>query len=104
MKLEEKIIKQKLDSRLPLSEGGDAPPPSSPPSLHEKWKLARLRSSGSYISDSAKDISERHIEKEGSPTPKKTHLFEDNPLSALDELCNIIADAPMIVPWDSTTY
>ncbi|KOM54861.1 hypothetical protein LR48_Vigan10g075300 [Vigna angularis] len=44
------------------------------------------------------------IGKEGSPTPKKIHLSEDDPLDALDELCNIIVDAPMNVPWDSTTF
>ncbi|KOM54720.1 hypothetical protein LR48_Vigan10g061200 [Vigna angularis] len=53
-----KIIKQKSDSRLPLSKDGDPPHPS-PPSQHEKWKLARIRPSGSYTSDSAREISER---------------------------------------------
>ncbi|KOM25025.1 hypothetical protein LR48_Vigan45s002700 [Vigna angularis] len=44
------------------------------------------------------------IGQEGSPTPKKTHLFEDDPLGALDELAKIISDAPMNVHWDSTTF
>ncbi|KOM57965.1 hypothetical protein LR48_Vigan11g099800 [Vigna angularis] len=52
-------MKQKSDSRLPLSEGGDPPPPPSPPSRHDKWKLARIRPSGSYTSESAREISER---------------------------------------------
>ncbi|XP_052724022.1 uncharacterized protein LOC128193876 [Vigna angularis] len=52
-------MKQKSDSRLPLSEGCDPPPPPSPPSRHEKWKLARIRPSGSYTSESAREISER---------------------------------------------
>ncbi|KOM54862.1 hypothetical protein LR48_Vigan10g075400 [Vigna angularis] len=34
-KFEEKIMKQKSDSRLSLSEGGDPPPPPSPPSRHK---------------------------------------------------------------------
>ncbi|KOM41437.1 hypothetical protein LR48_Vigan04g163500 [Vigna angularis] len=97
MKLEEKIMKQKLDSRLSLSEGGDPSPPPSPPSRHEKWKLARLRSSGSYTSDTTREIYERITDQEGSPTPKKTHLSEDDPLGALDELVNIISDASMSV-------
>ncbi|KOM50264.1 hypothetical protein LR48_Vigan08g109100 [Vigna angularis] len=42
--------------------------------------------------------------QEGSPTPKKTHLCKDDPLGVLDELVNIIADASVIVPWDSTTF
>ncbi|KOM40978.1 hypothetical protein LR48_Vigan04g117600 [Vigna angularis] len=42
--------------------------------------------------------------QEVSHTPKKTHLFEDDPLDALDELVNIIAYVSMIVPWDSTTF
>ncbi|KOM29401.1 hypothetical protein LR48_Vigan661s003800 [Vigna angularis] len=42
--------------------------------------------------------------KERSPTPKKTHLSKDDSLGVLDELCNIIADVPMIVPWDSTIF
>ncbi|KOM37328.1 hypothetical protein LR48_Vigan03g070900 [Vigna angularis] len=50
---------KKSDSRLPLSEGGYPPPPPSPPSRHEKWKLARIRSSGSYTSDIAREMSER---------------------------------------------
>ncbi|XP_052727001.1 uncharacterized protein LOC108332271 isoform X1 [Vigna angularis] len=58
-KLEEKIMKQKSDSRLPLSEGGDPLPPPSPPSRHDKWKLARMRPSGSYTSESVREISER---------------------------------------------
>ncbi|KOM34880.1 hypothetical protein LR48_Vigan02g103000 [Vigna angularis] len=52
-------MKQKSDNRLPLSEGGDPPPPPLPPPWHEKWKLAHLRSSGSYTSDSVREISER---------------------------------------------
>ncbi|KOM55275.1 hypothetical protein LR48_Vigan10g116700 [Vigna angularis] len=97
-------MKQKSDSRLPLSKGGDPPPPPSPPSRHEKWKLARIRPSGSYTSESTREIFERIIGQEGSPTPKKTHLSEDDPLGALDELAKIISDAPMIVHWDSTTF
>ncbi|KOM57486.1 hypothetical protein LR48_Vigan11g051900 [Vigna angularis] len=46
---------------------------------------------------------DEEIGQEGSPTPKKTHLSEDNPLSALDELAKLISDASMNVHWDSTT-
>ncbi|KOM51846.1 hypothetical protein LR48_Vigan09g050500 [Vigna angularis] len=45
-----------------------------------------------------------HIGQEGSPPPKKTHLSEDDPLGALDELAKIISDVPMNVHWDSTTF
>ncbi|KOM49867.1 hypothetical protein LR48_Vigan08g069400 [Vigna angularis] len=225
-------MKQKSDNRLPLFKGGDDPPPPSPPSWHEKWKLAHIGSSGSYTSDIDREISERiqyehygnrpppspvaehavapigrsdkgscsaasalgddmddtrpchlyilspigtmlvargivyetttvvhgvelaedevkvvvdevivpnalvlvptkefftmeeafksfvawprHLAgdvsdplqtgKDGSPTPKKTHLFEDDSLGVLDELLNIISDKPMIIPWDSTIF
>ncbi|KOM26428.1 hypothetical protein LR48_Vigan272s001600 [Vigna angularis] len=46
----------------------------------------------------------QQIGQEGSPTSKKTHLSEDDPLGALDELAKIISDASMIVHWDSTTF
>ncbi|KOM28053.1 hypothetical protein LR48_Vigan492s001700 [Vigna angularis] len=84
-------MKQKSDSRLSLSEGGDPPPPPSPPSWHEKWKIR-------WLSRALK------IGQEGSATPKKTHLSEDDSLGALDELANIISDVPMNVHWDSTTF
>ncbi|KOM50043.1 hypothetical protein LR48_Vigan08g087000 [Vigna angularis] len=98
-------MKKKSDSRLPLSEGGDPPPPPSPPSRHDKWKLARIRPSGSYTSESAREISESiQIGQEAWPTTKKAHLSEDDPLGALDELAKIISDVPMNVHWDSTTF
>ncbi|KOM41272.1 hypothetical protein LR48_Vigan04g147000 [Vigna angularis] len=51
------------------------------------------------------DVSDLpQIGQEGSPTPKKTHLSEDEPLGALDELAKIISDAPMNLHWDSTTF
>ncbi|KOM50136.1 hypothetical protein LR48_Vigan08g096300 [Vigna angularis] len=50
------------------------------------------------------DVSDPPIGQEGSPTTKKTHLSEDDPLGALDELAKIISDASMIVHWDSTTF
>ena len=59
-KLEEKIMTEKKKSRPPPSEGEDTEPPS-PPSRHQKWKLARLRSSGNYTSDSAREISEKIV-------------------------------------------
>ena len=51
-KLEEKIMTEKKKSRHLPSKGEDIEPPS-PPSRHEKWKLTRLRTSGSYSSESA---------------------------------------------------
>jgi len=59
-KLEEKIMTEKKKSRPPPSEGEDIEPPS-PASRHQKWKLARLRSSGNYTSDSAREISEKIV-------------------------------------------
>ena len=59
-KLEEKIMSEKKKYRPPPSEGEDPQPPS-PPSRHEKWKLARRRSSGSYTSESARQISEKIV-------------------------------------------
>ncbi|KOM28581.1 hypothetical protein LR48_Vigan553s001000 [Vigna angularis] len=49
-------------------------------------------------------VSDTLIGQEGSHTPKKTHLFEDDPLGALHELVNMIANSPMIVPCDSTKF
>jgi len=51
-KLEEKIMLEKKKSKPPPFEGEDTEP-SSPPSRHQKWKLARLRTSGTYTSESA---------------------------------------------------
>jgi len=59
-KLEEKIMSKKKKSRSPPSEGEDIEPPS-PPSHHQKWKLARLRTSGNYASESAREISEKIV-------------------------------------------
>ncbi|BAT83748.1 hypothetical protein VIGAN_04095800, partial [Vigna angularis var. angularis] len=59
-KLEEKILKQKADA-IPPSQSGSPPQPPSPPSRHEKWKLARMRPSGTYSSDTAREISERIV-------------------------------------------
>jgi len=46
-KLEEKIMSEKKKSRPPPFEGEDIESPS-PPSRHQKWKLARLRTSTNY--------------------------------------------------------
>jgi len=59
-KLEEKIMSEKKKSRPPPSEGEDTEPPS-PPSRHQKWKLARLRTSGNYTSESAREISKKIV-------------------------------------------
>ena len=59
-KLEEKIMTEKKNSRPPPSEGEYIGPPS-PPSRHQKWKLARLCSSGNYTSKSAREISEKIV-------------------------------------------
>ncbi|KOM25924.1 hypothetical protein LR48_Vigan205s006100 [Vigna angularis] len=69
-------MKQKSDSRLSLSEGGDPPPPPSPPSRHEKWKLARLGSSGSYTSDIAREISERILYEDYGNRPPPSLVAE----------------------------
>jgi len=46
-KPKEKIMSEKKKSRPPPFEGEDTEPPS-PPSRHQKWKLACLRSSGNH--------------------------------------------------------
>ncbi|KOM37529.1 hypothetical protein LR48_Vigan03g091100 [Vigna angularis] len=106
-------MKQKSDSRLPLSEGGDPPPPPSPPSRHDKWKLARIRPSGSYTSKSAREISERIVEAvkevvqlpvpQGTTWMKLVHCMvynfsEDEFKVRVDEV--VIADAVLPVPTD----
>jgi len=57
-KLEEKILKEKEKSRPSPSEDDCLAPPS-PSSHHQKWKLARLRSSGTYTSEIAREISKK---------------------------------------------
>ena len=47
-KIEEKIMSEKKKSRTPPFEGEDTEPPS-PPSRHQKWKLACLPTSDNYI-------------------------------------------------------
>ena len=59
-KLEEKILKEKEKSRPPPSEDDCLAPPS-PPSRHQKWKLALLRSLGTYTSETAREISEKIV-------------------------------------------
>jgi len=52
-KLKEKIMSEKKISRPPPFKGEDIEP-FSPPSRHQKWKLARLRTLGNYTSESAR--------------------------------------------------
>jgi len=59
-KLEEKIMSEKKKSRPPPFEGEDIEP-HSPPSRHQKWKLARLRTSDNYTSESAREIFEKIV-------------------------------------------
>ncbi|KOM35018.1 hypothetical protein LR48_Vigan02g116800 [Vigna angularis] len=63
----------------------------------ERWR-------GAVHGCSSVTTLKQQIGQEGSPTPKKTHLSEDDPLGALDELAKIISDASMNVHWDSTTF
>jgi len=51
---------EKKKSRPSPYEGEDTEPPS-PPSRHQKWKLARLHSSGIYTSESAREIFEKIV-------------------------------------------
>ncbi|KOM55403.1 hypothetical protein LR48_Vigan10g129500 [Vigna angularis] len=69
-------------------------------------RISILTPSFDHVSEADQNLiwQDLLIEKEGSPTLKKIHLSKDNPLGALHQLSNIIADAPMIVPWDSTTF
>ena len=59
-KLEEKIMSEKKKSSPPPSEGEDIEPPS-PPSHHQKWKLAHLHTSGNYTSEFAQKIYEKIV-------------------------------------------
>ena len=51
-KLEKKVMSENKKSRPPPSEGEDTKP-HSPPSRHQKWKLACLRTSSNYTTESA---------------------------------------------------
>jgi len=51
---------QKRKNLGPPSKGEDIKPPS-PPSCHQKWKLDRLRTSGNYTSESAREIYEKIV-------------------------------------------
>ena len=62
--LEEKIMmekqKQKQTSAASdLSISMDDPP--SPPSHHQKWKMARMKKSGDYTSTDSKSIAEKIV-------------------------------------------
>ncbi|KOM39876.1 hypothetical protein LR48_Vigan04g007400 [Vigna angularis] len=97
-KLEEKIVKQKADA-IPPSQGGSPPQPPSPPSRHEKWKLARMRPSGTYSSDTAREISEKITHAQ-----EKIPLSEDDPLSSLHLLADILDDNPLEVEYDANVF
>jgi len=51
---------EKKKSRPPPFEGEDTEPPS-PPSRHQKWKLACLHTSGNYTFESAREISKKIV-------------------------------------------
>jgi len=59
-KLEEKILKEKEKPR-PLSFEDDSLAPHSPSSRHRKWKLVRLRSSGTCTSKTTREISKKIV-------------------------------------------
>jgi len=53
-------MSEKKKSSPPPSEGEDIEPPS-PPSHHQKWKLAHLHTSGNYTSEFAQKIYEKIV-------------------------------------------
>ncbi|KOM52332.1 hypothetical protein LR48_Vigan09g099100 [Vigna angularis] len=69
-------------------------------------RISILTPSFDHVSEADRNLiwQDLLIGQEGSPPPKKTHLSEDDPLGALDELGKIISDVPMNVHWDSTTF
>ena len=60
--LEKKLTDIKMTERLKVC-GDDITQlePPSPPKHHEKWKMARIKQSGAYTSDHAKEIAERIV-------------------------------------------
>ena len=62
--LEEKIMieKQKQKQASAASDPSISMiDPPSPPSRHEKWKLARMKKSGDYTSTDSKSIAEKIV-------------------------------------------
>jgi len=53
-------MSEKKKSIPPPSEGEDTKPPS-PPSRHQKWQLAHLRTLGNYTSEFTREISEKIV-------------------------------------------
>jgi len=53
-------MSEKKKSRPSPSKGEDIEPPSAP-SRHQKWKLARICTSGNYTSESAREIFEKIV-------------------------------------------
>ncbi|KOM47781.1 hypothetical protein LR48_Vigan07g148500 [Vigna angularis] len=82
---------------------GNRPPPS-PVAEHVVPPTEEFKSFVTWPRHLVDDVSDSPIGQEGSPRPKNTHLSEDDPLDALDELVKIISDALMNVHWDSTTF
>ena len=62
--LEEKIIMEKQKQKQ-VSAASDPSismvDPPSPPSRHEKWKMARMKKSGDYTSTESKSIAEKIV-------------------------------------------
>jgi len=57
--LERKIIEEKAKSLHDSSTSEDVLSPPSPPSRHEKWKLARTKPGGQMTSTQSEEIAYR---------------------------------------------
>ena len=59
--LEKKIMEEKIKSLHDSSTSEDVLPPPSPPSRHEKWKLARTKPGGQMTSAKSEEIAHRIV-------------------------------------------
>jgi len=62
-KLEQTLVNEKEKSRQTTTYENDTrvSEPPSPPTRHQKWKMARMRKSGTYSSEQSRIISEKIV-------------------------------------------
>jgi len=62
-KLKESLLNEKEQSRQGIAseiDTGISEPPS-PPTRHQKWKMARMKRSGTYSSEQSRIVSEKNV-------------------------------------------
>ncbi|KOM28180.1 hypothetical protein LR48_Vigan511s000300 [Vigna angularis] len=107
MRLRQLILRRNAGERTPIiiyvvtrvASGPNADVFRSYLGVLARDRISILTPSFDHVSEADQNLIWQDLltDQEGSPTMKKTGSSEDDPLGALDELCNMIADTPMIV-------